>query len=87
MEKITLTPKEKASKLCDAFYQYLPIERYVTTTEGDLSWEYNSWENAKQCAIIAVDEILELNYPAETLEELDDHITYWDLVIEEIEKL
>ena len=52
-----MTPKEKATQLCDAFYQKLPLERYVTTTDGDLSWEYNSWQRAKECALIAVDEI------------------------------
>ena len=54
-----MTPKEKALQLCDAFYQYLPLERYVATTEGDLSWEYDSWENAKQCALIAIREVID----------------------------
>jgi hypothetical protein len=53
-----MTPKEKAKQLCDAFYQKLPLEMYVTTTDGDLSWEYNSWKNAKECALIAVGELL-----------------------------
>jgi len=76
-----MTPKEKALQLCDAFYQYLPLERYVTTTEGDLSWEYDGWCNAKQCALIAVDEILPLAW-------LDYPIAeYWLEVKQEIEKL
>jgi len=57
-----MTPKEKALQLSDAFYQHLPLERYVTTTEGDLSWEYDGWENAKKCALIAVDEIINAIY-------------------------
>ena len=31
----------------------------VITTRGDLSWEYDSWNEAKQCALIAVDEIIQ----------------------------
>ena len=54
-----MTPKEKATQLCDAFYQKLPLEMYVTTTDGDLSWEYNSWKNSKECALIAVDELIQ----------------------------
>ena len=55
-----MKPKEKALQLCDAFYEFLPLEHNVITTEGDLSWEYNGWDNAKQCALIAVDEILQM---------------------------
>jgi hypothetical protein len=81
-----MTPKEKATQLCDAFYQKLPLERYVTTTDGDLSWEYNSWQRTKECALIAVDEIIE-----EALG-LDDNdyqskFDYWLKVKQEIEKL
>jgi len=69
-----MTPKEKAEELVTKYRRCLPMN---LTTILDV----------KNCAIIAVDEILDLNYPAETLEDLDDHLTYWDLVIEEIEKL
>jgi hypothetical protein len=82
-----MTPKEKALQLCDAFYQFLPLEHNVITTEGDLSWEYNGWDNAKQCALIAVDEILQM--VDETMQGwLDaDIIAHWKQVKEEIEKL
>lgn len=75
-----MTPQEKAKELVDKFYQYLPIERYVTTSEGELSWEYHGWGNAKQCALIAVDEILE---------DYQSWVTnnYWEEVKQEIEKL
>lgn len=76
-----MTPKEKANQLVDAFYQYLPLERYVTTSEGDLYWEYDGWENAKQCALIAVDEILQVG-----LFTFEDR-KYWQEVKQEIEKL
>lgn len=84
-----MTPKEKALELCDAFYQYLPLEHNVITTDGDLSWEYDGWKNAKQCALIAVDEIIEAN-PTELLAdpyEFYSNKGYWEQVKQEIEKL
>jgi hypothetical protein len=80
-----MTPKEKATQLCDAFYQKLPLERYVKTTDGDLSWEYNSWKRAKECALIAVDEILNaLSYKVSSnFEELK----YYEELKQEIKKL
>jgi hypothetical protein len=40
-----MTPKEKAEELVDKFIQYVPAEE-------EFEWDY-----AKQCALIAVDEI------------------------------
>jgi hypothetical protein len=88
-----MIPKEKAKQLCDAFYQKLPLEMYVTTTDGDLSCEYNSWKNAKECALIAVGEVLKSF--DDIMEELDldgsgyqyDNYRYWTEVKQEIEKL
>ncbi|MBP6357754.1 MAG: hypothetical protein KA311_00245 [Sediminibacterium sp.] len=63
-----MTPKEKAGELVNKFLQYTPVE-----------FEY---EYAKQCALIAVDEILEsyktkdLIYPKEVI--------YWQEVKQEI---
>jgi hypothetical protein len=53
-----MTPKEKAIELVDKFYQRFPLVMDVITTRGDLSWEYNGWKEAKQCALIAVDELI-----------------------------
>jgi hypothetical protein len=75
-----MTPKDKAIHLCDMFYQKLPLERYVITTDGDLSWEYNSWKNAKECALICCDEVL--GYMG-----ADRGIEFWIEVKQEIEKL
>lgn len=77
-----MTPKEKALKLCDAFYQFLPLEHNVITTDGDLSWEYDGWDNAKQCALIAVDEIIEV-----LSNDINPLVNYWFEVKQEIEKL
>lgn len=54
-----MTAKEKAKELVDNFYQLFPLEMDVTVTEGDLSWEYNDWQQSKKAALIAVDEMLD----------------------------
>ena len=80
-----MTAKEKAKELVDKFYQRFPLTMDVITTRGDLSWEYDSWNEAKQCALIAVDELIQQEnrynngsfYPS----------SYWSQVKQEIEKL
>jgi hypothetical protein len=80
-----LTPKQKAIELVDKFYQRFPLTMDVITTEGDLSWEYDSWKEAKQCALIAIDELISQQnsynngsfYPS----------NYWQQVKQEIEHL
>lgn len=49
-----MTPKEKAIELFDGFYQRLPLEENVMKECG-----YDIWHEAKQCALIAVDEIID----------------------------
>ena len=53
-----MTPKEKAEELVDKFYQLFPLQSEVITSIGELTWEYDNWFQAKQCALIAVDEII-----------------------------
>ena len=70
-----MTPKEKAKELIKRYYR-----------DSDLLVEDLSWIQAKECALIAVDEILE-----EALG-LDDNdyqskYDYWLEVKQEIEKL
>jgi len=76
-----MTPKEKADELIDKMYY---IGRY------DDKEDYNpamAWERAKQCALIAIDEIMDclsvLPYGMEYL----SHIDYWEGVKIELEKL
>ena len=52
-----MTPKEKAEELVDKFYQTTPNEYFVNEPIG-IKGRYKSWEQAKQCALIAVDEIM-----------------------------
>lgn len=61
----------------------------VITTRGDLSWEYDSWNEAKQCALIAVDEILWeiIKYADNSKEYVIENSKYWEEVKQEIEKL
>ena len=52
-----MTPKEKAIELVDKFYQTTPNEYFVNEPIG-IKGRYKSWEQAKQCALIAVDEMI-----------------------------
>lgn len=69
------TPQEKALEL---------IHKYVALTDG---WVYgkSSWEYKKQCALIAVDEIIKQN--VSTPNDYGASWTYWMQVKQEIEKL
>ena len=82
-----MTPKQKAEDLVDKFYQTTPNEYFVNEPIG-IKGRYKSWEQAKQCAIIAVDEILNSNpnYP-EFKENEGTPIRYWEVVKQEIENL
>lgn len=61
-----MTPKEKAEDLINKFY-----------IEGDMLKESHSYKLAKKCALITVDEILEINpYKSRN---------YWQEVKKEIE--
>jgi hypothetical protein len=70
-----MTPKQKAKELVDKFFEY----SYRVKWDIDKNkWEHN-FDQSKQCALIAVDEILKTNpYKARN---------YWQEVKTEIEKL
>lgn len=74
-----MTPKEKAEELFDKFR--------VKVHDRNGTSAMNGFE-AKQCALIAIDEILESNpnYP-EFKENEGTAIRYWELVKQEIKKL
>jgi NADPH-dependent 2,4-dienoyl-CoA reductase/sulfur reductase-like enzyme len=78
--------KDKAKELVDNFYQRFPLAMDVITTRGDLSWEYDNWKEAKQCALIAVDEMLDFRNGLYMNEGSIVHQYLMD-VKEEIEKL
>jgi hypothetical protein len=54
-----MTAKDKAKKLVDDFYQTTPYEHHFNPPVGVVNSEYKAWDQAKQCALIAVDEIME----------------------------
>ena len=77
-----MTPKEKALELVDKLYQTTPNESWYNPPLGSLSIEYKSWEQAKQCGLIAVDEILRVAFYAD-----DSIYNYFLEVKQEIDKL
>ena len=77
-----MTPKEKAEELVDKFYQTTPNECFVNEPIG-IAGRYKAWEQSKQCALLAVDEVLKICVDSLGLTELD----YWQDVKEEIEAL
>jgi hypothetical protein len=70
-----MTAENKANELIDKFIPF--------TKDWD---ELNGWmdnvNNAKQCALIAVDEIIKEHYPQDA-----KRCEYWNQVKQEIEKL
>jgi hypothetical protein len=73
-----MTPKEKANEL---------VNRYAIYLRANLMYDEDAEEDAKQCALIAVDEILEDNVDDMSEELFDIRIEYWQEVKQEIEKL
>lgn len=69
--------KEKALELVNKFHQH---------SKGQT--DEVRWIHAKQCAIIAVDEMIEMDFPGFPSQgEYDEHIMFLQLVKTEIEKL
>ena len=89
-----MTPKEKAGELVDKFYQTTPNEYFVNEPIG-IKGRYKSWEQAKHCALIAVNEIIEATNMyqygiSNALEHIPSKIVkhpYWQEVKQEIEAL
>jgi hypothetical protein len=74
-----MTPKEKATELSNKYFeQFLAFGEYL------------SIQKANQCALIAVNEIIQ-GYEFDSLDiehkRIIDNINYWDKVKQEIEKL
>lgn len=81
-----MIPKDKAIQLVQRFYFSLPNNG----SETGVCNIHQRWEEGKQCAQIAVDEILEqLNHlPTQGYGmEYQDVINYWKEVKQEIERL
>ena len=79
-----MTPKEKALELVNKFSDYAHTEDYSEAPMSFEEMDKNSKEsnefNSQQCALIAVNEIIEVAYWNSVKE-------YWKEVKQEIEKL
>ena len=81
-----MTPKEEAKELVDKFYQTTPNETWIDEPLGEFMETYTAWGQAKQCALIAVDEILfVLNFNLDF--KMERSIAHYLEVKQEIEKL
>jgi hypothetical protein len=85
-----MNPKRKARELVNQFLEKIPF----ADTKVYKDWKKEMNDKAKQCALIAVDEILEnVNYFFNELEKdglpnkFDDEIEYWNEIKQEIIKL
>jgi hypothetical protein len=75
-----LTPKEKAKELFDKF------RNEILSFLGDKMKD----KNAKRCALVAVDELIDSHYLLTTTHDVEPSIrckSYWKEVKEEIENL
>ncbi len=82
-----MTPKEKAEELVIKMYQPLPASKEAE--KGKEHLYYNQYNAAKECALIAVDEILtEMSDYFDKYDCTDtlSKIEYWTEVKQEIEK-
>jgi hypothetical protein len=77
-----MTPKEKAKELVNKFLRTYKVSLYPPFTKAS--------DEAKECALIAVDEIIN-GYEFDILyiehKRIMDNINFWDEVKQEIEKL
>ncbi len=77
-----MTPKEKAEQLIDKFYQTTPNEAWINEPIG-IAKEYKAFNQAKECALIMIEEIL----CKSTFLLSNGELYYWREVKQEIEKL
>ena len=90
-----MTPKEKAQEIINKFRHYSNGYKWTTTVAGKsivLVDTEMQVKNAKQCALIAVNEILKSNPCCESLDRganfiWQDNTYYWQEVRKEIEAL
>lgn len=72
-----MTPKEKAEELFQLYLPYVQSSNYIEEIK----------DKCKQCALIAVDEIIKSNPYEVSKTDMDSTIDYWKEVKQEIEKL
>ena len=81
-----MTPQEKAQELVDRFDEY--VHGYVGgSVLSNTQYPDVKLERAKECALIAVDEIIANIEPSVSMDVIEARIKYWQEVKNEIEKL
>jgi hypothetical protein len=73
-----ISAKEKARELVEKMFQFAPLEKLPY---------YSNHNMAKQCALIAVDEIIDIAYWEYMESGSKEEKIYWQEVKREIEKL
>ena len=85
-----MKPKQKAINLFNSYVKLLPFGSNVDVMYPKGYFDFPEFERAKQCALIAVDEILN-GYEFDSLDienkRIMDNINYWDVVKKEINNL
>jgi hypothetical protein len=80
-----MAPREKARELIDKMYY---CQRYVDSEKNYIHIPLEAYKRAKQCALIAVDEIILAIPDASDDDSPYNHeLKYWQEVKEEIDKL
>ena len=80
-----MTPKEKAEELIEMFIFFASNEG--TTEDGFIYSDEMQMFNAKQCALIAVDEIMDIAYWEYMESGSGQEQNYWTQVKQELENL
>lgn len=83
-EKGELSPQQKAKELLQSMM--MSTNSVINFTTGDMDYLPQN-QYAKQCAIIAVDEIIANIEPSVSIDVIEARIKYWQEVKTEIEKL
>lgn len=75
-----MTPKEKANELVNKFRPY----SYSSDGLNSMEREYQIEDNSKQCALIAVDEIMKIPTLGRSHNRDESQYDYWQQVKQEI---
>ena len=79
--------KEKAKELVDKFH-IIETSHWNENMDGRMTMEQIGFYSAKQCALIAVDEIIDaIDFDWMERQNLERQHAYWQEVRQEIEKL
>jgi hypothetical protein len=79
-----MTPKEEAKELVDKFCEYSHTDFNYSRGGFQIDTQI---QNAKQCALIAVDEVISNIEQSVSMDVISARIKYWEQVKTEIQKL